>query len=284
LIIPAGVLLVFALNVVRIAALVLIGNAGHPAIAIYGFHSEAGWIAFNCAACAVAFTSRRIGWLNRCAKPEAGPAVTNPTAAYVLPLLAVLAAGMIARASSSGFETWYALRLIAGLAALAIGWRTLTQLDWRFGWRAVVTGSAVFALWLGASRLLQTQHGLPPPLAAMSAGPRVAWIASRVLTAVLAVPIAQELAYRGYLMRRLLAENFESLPFGSVGWVPMLVAAAAFGVLHGAMWLPGTMAGIAYGLLLIRTGRMGEAVAAHATAHLLIAAWVLTFGQWQLWQ
>jgi len=39
LLIPAGVLLVFALNVLRIAALVLIGNAGHPAMAIYGFHS-----------------------------------------------------------------------------------------------------------------------------------------------------------------------------------------------------------------------------------------------------
>src|SRR5581483_10107832 len=37
LLVPAGVLLIFALNVVRIAALVLIGNAGHPAIAIYGF-------------------------------------------------------------------------------------------------------------------------------------------------------------------------------------------------------------------------------------------------------
>jgi membrane protease YdiL (CAAX protease family) len=61
------------------------------------------------------------------------------------------------------------------------------------------------------------------------------------------------------------------------------VTAIAFGVLHGALWLPGIAAGVAYGLLLMRTGRMGEAVAAHATSNLLLAIWVLAAGQWQLW-
>jgi hypothetical protein len=63
----------------------------------------------------------------------------------------------------------------------------------------------------------------------------------------------------------------------------LLVTAIAFGVLHGPLWLPGTAAGLAYGLVLIRTGRMGEAFAAHLTSNLLIAAWVLAAGQWQLW-
>lgn len=295
LIIPAGVLLVFALNVLRIAALVLIGNAGHPAIAIYGFHSQAGWIAFNCAACGVALASRGSRWLSRGSDREsgtqcnngaarAGGAVTvNPTAAYLLPFLAVLAAGMISRASSSGFETWYGLRLIAALAALAIGWRPLARLDWRFGWRGVTAGAAVFMLWLGASRFLLTAHGMPAPLAAMSASARDVWIATRALTGVLLVPLVEELAYRGYLLRRLLADDFASVPFAAVGWMPLLVTAVAFGVLHGALWLPGIAAGVAYGLVLTRTGRMGEAVAAHVTSNLLLAAWVLTAGQWQLW-
>ena len=303
LIIPAGVLLVFALNIVRIAALVLIGNAGHPAVAIYGFHSQAGWIAFNCAACAVAFASRSSRWLSRNAERkssrdadagregrepgldavrEAGAATTHHTAAYLLPFLAILAAGMISRASSSGFETWYALRLVA-VAALALGWQPLAELDWRLGWRGVAVGFAVFALWLGASRLILTQHGIPAPLAAMSPGARYAWIAARIFVGVLVVPVAEELAYRGYLMRRVLAEDFEAVPFVSVGWIPLLVAAVAFGVLHGALWLPGIAAGVAYGLVLTRTGRMGEAVAAHVTSNLLIAACVLTTGQWQLW-
>jgi exosortase E/protease (VPEID-CTERM system) len=283
LLLPAGVLLIFALNIVRIAVLVLIGSAGYPAIAIYGFHSQAGWIAFNCAACGVAFASRRSRWLNRSVAQADRHLTTNPTAAYLLPLLALLAAGMIARASSSGFETWYALRLVVAAAALGFVWRPLTRLNWRFGWRGIVVGAVVFAFWLGASRLILAPHGIPPELAAMPSWARALWIASRALTAILLVPIAEELAYRGYLMRRLQAEDFESVAFGAVGWISLLVTALAFGVLHGALWLPGIAAGVAYGLVLMRTGRMGEAVAAHATSNLLIAIWVLAAGQWQLW-
>jgi exosortase/archaeosortase family protein len=60
ILIPCVLTLIFALNVVRIAALVLIGNSGYPDVARYGFHSQAGWIAFNVAACGIALASRRI--------------------------------------------------------------------------------------------------------------------------------------------------------------------------------------------------------------------------------
>jgi len=56
-----------------------------------------------------------------------------------------------------------------------------------------------------------------------------------------------------------------------------------FGIVHGALWLPGIVAGLAYGLILIRRGRLGEAVAAHATTNALVVMAVLASGQWQLW-
>jgi membrane protease YdiL (CAAX protease family) len=49
------------------------------------------------------------------------------------------------------------------------------------------------------------------------------------------------------------------------------------------MWLPAIFAGMAYGAIAIKTGRIGEAVVAHATTNALIAAAVLLFDQWQLW-
>ena len=191
-------------------------------------------------------------------------------------------AGMISRALSSGFETWYALRLVAAAAALACCWRALVRLDWRFGLRGVAAGAVVFALWLAASRLILSPRGMPVPLATMSAGVRDLWISSRALCGIAVVPLVEELAYRGYLLRRLVAEDFEAVPFRTIGWLPLFVTALAFGALHGPLWLPGIAAGLAYGLVLIRTGRMGEAVAAHLTSNLLIAAWVLGAGQWQL--
>src|SRR6185437_2484894 len=99
-----------------------------------------------------------------------------------------------------------------------------------------------FALWLAAAWLLLSPQAMPAPLAAMSAGARVLWISSRALGGVLVAPLVEELAYRGYLLRRLVAQDFEAVPFGAVGWVPLLVTALAFGVLHGPLWLPGIAA------------------------------------------
>ncbi|HMI76490.1 MAG TPA: archaeosortase/exosortase family protein, partial [Steroidobacteraceae bacterium] len=45
IIVPIAVLVIFLLNTVRIAALVLMGDAGYEKIATVGFHSQAGWIA-----------------------------------------------------------------------------------------------------------------------------------------------------------------------------------------------------------------------------------------------
>jgi membrane protease YdiL (CAAX protease family) len=53
--------------------------------------------------------------------------------------------------------------------------------------------------------------------------------------------------------------------------------------MHGGLWLPAIIAGLAYGAIVVKTGRIGEAVVAHATTNALIAAAVLGFDQWQLW-
>ena len=103
------------------------------------------------------------------------------------------------------------------------------------------------------------------------------------MAAVFTVPLAEELAYRGYLMRRLSHREFDSVPFRSVRWPALAISAVVFGVAHGALWLPGIAAGVAFGWLLMHTGRIGESVVAHALANGLIAASVLAANQWQLW-
>ena len=283
LIIPLGLGLLFALNVLRIAALVLIGDAGYPEIASYGFHSQAGWIAFNCTAGGLAYLSNRSAWFNRTVAASAPAAGDNPTVAFLLPLLAILAAGMLSRAASGTFELLYPLRLLAGALAIALCWPRLRELEFRFTWRGIATGIGVFAMWLGASHFLARVSPMPAGLAALPSSGRTLWIIARVVGSVVTVPIAEELAYRGFLMRRLTGAAFESMPFAAVGVGALVLSSIAFGLGHGAWWWAGTAAGLAYGLLLIRTGRMGEAIAAHATTNGLIAVWVLLLQQWQLW-
>jgi CAAX prenyl protease-like protein len=95
--------------------------------------------------------------------------------------------------------------------------------------------------------------------------------------------MAEELAFRGYLARRLMDREFDQRSFRTLGLVPIAVSSSAFGLMHGAQWAVGIVAGVAYALVVKRTGRFGEAVAAHATSNLLLAAWVLGRGDWGMW-
>ncbi len=284
LIIPTALALMFLLNSVRIAALVLIGDAGYPNIAIVGFHSQAGWIAFNAVALAVAGVARRSAWLNRTAVTvQAGAANDNPTAAYLMPLLAILAAGMIAHAASAGFDYFYALRFCAGGAALIYFRKSYAPLVAGASFRAVGAGVAVFLAWMLWDLCFGSAHVMPNALSSLPDSARTTWTVLRVLAAVVTVPIAEELAYRGYLMRVLIGPDFETVPFARVRWPALIVASVAFGAMHGAFWLPGIFAGLLYGLIAIRRNSLAEAIVAHATSNALIAATVLIFGRWELW-
>jgi CAAX prenyl protease-like protein len=71
--------------------------------------------------------------------------------------------------------------------------------------------------------------------------------------------------------------------FQSVGWLALVSSSVVFGLLHGGQRIAGIVAGIVLGFLVKRRGSMGDAVAAHAVANALLAAYVLIYGQWQLW-
>jgi exosortase E/protease (VPEID-CTERM system) len=298
IIVPVAVLLAFILNVLRIAALVAIGDAGYPSVAMVGFHSQAGWIAFNLVALGVAMMARRSSWMHRSvsvaadrdaenATADTGTADTavadNATAAYLMPLLAILGAGMIAHALSAGFEFLYPVRWIAALAALWYYRKAYSMLDWQFSWRAPAVGALIAGVWFAFAHFLIAPSARPEALWLLPAPLRAAWIGSRVLAATLTVPIAEELAYRGYLLRRLTNADFRAVRFETVRWPALAICAVVFGIMHGTMWFPAMIAGLAYGAVTIRTGKIGEAVVAHATTNALLAAAVLLFDQWQLW-
>jgi CAAX prenyl protease-like protein len=99
---------------------------------------------------------------------------------------------------------------------------------------------------------------------------------------VVTVPIAEELAFRGYLIRKLVANDFEKVPTGTFTWLSFTVSSVAFGLLHDS-WAAGTLAGAGYAGALYWRGRLADAVVAHMTSNALIAAAVLGGGWWSLW-
>jgi exosortase E/protease (VPEID-CTERM system) len=279
LLIPAAVAIVWVANAARIAGLLLIGNAGAQKIAAGGFHSQAGWIAFNVIAIGTCVLARRIPALVVDPVSDAGTA--NPTAPYLMPFLAILGAAMISRAVSSNFEWLYPLRVVAAAGALWYFRRSYQDLDWRFGWFGAGAGLLVFAIWIGLEP--RASSAAPSALLEASSAARISWIALRILGAVVMVPIAEELAFRGFLLRRLMSTDFESVGWRTFSWAPFLISSAAFGILHGERWLAGTIAGAVFALAQLRRGRIGDAIVAHSVANALVAGWVLIAGDWKLW-
>jgi len=296
LLVPAGVVVIYLLNAVRIAALILIGSAGARDIAVGGFHSQAGWIAFNVVALGFSVAARRMPYFTlnpprrRSVTQSEGVASDNPTAAYLVPFLVILGAGMLAGALSGTFEWLYPLRFFAAAVALWVFRTRYSTLDWRVGWLGPAMGVGVFLIWIGFDRMMSVPvaTAMPGALGASSAAARIMWISFRVLAATITVPIAEELAFRGFLLRRLISPDFESvsLVLGTgtrFTWLALVVSSVLFGALHGSRWPAGIVAGLLYSYAVIRRGRIGEAVAAHATTNALLAAYVLAFGQWQYW-
>ena len=309
LLVPCALLSVWILNIFRICALVLIGNAGYGEIAMVGFHSQAGWIAFTTVAFTFSMLTRKLNWVRRIqydpvpAAYETSSIAVAPapvssqkettaespaTAAYLVPFLAILAASFVSKSASGYFEWLYPLRFLAATIAIWHYRHELKQVTWRawrISWLAPVSGAAVFAIWLIPT--LWTHSNQPSPLgealAALSPAARWSWIAIRIAAAVITVPIAEELAFRGYLARRIIDRNFDNVSFSSITWLSIVISSAAFGLMQGHQWLVGILAGLAYAAIIKRTGRLSDAIFAHATTNLLLAIWVSARGDFSQW-
>lgn len=285
---PIGTMVMWLANAARIALLIVIGTTISPTVALGGFHSQAGWLAFNAVALGLVGLTRRAG-LFATASDEDAPtlAQANPTAAYLGPLMALMGAMMITTAMSAGggFDGLYPVRVLAVAVALWLGRRGRVEGLWSWSWAGAGIGVVVFAIWMGLESFARPT-GAPSELAdglnRLSPGLAAVWLVFRVIGSVVTVPIAEELAFRGYLTRRLMAADFTTVTPGSFSWTSFLGSSFLFGLLHGRL-LAGAIAGLLFALAYYRRGRLGDAVLAHAVTNGLIAAYVLATGSWSLW-
>ncbi len=290
--IPCALAAAWALNIARLVVLILIGNAGAPEVAMVGFHSQAGWIAFTLVAYMFAMAAGRLSWIRRDAALALSPAdvgvradESTATAAYLVPFLAILAATFISRAASGQFEWLYPLRFVAAGWALWHYRKAYQNIRWRFGWEALAVGAGVFLVWVfpNFNQAHPAATALGTELSKLSPITRWSWISVRVIAAVVTVPIAEELAFRGFLARRLVSRGFDEFPLERLTVISIVISSAVFGLMHGEHWMVGVGAGLAFAALAKWKGRLGDAVAAHAVSNLLLAAWVLVRGDWGLW-
>jgi exosortase E/protease (VPEID-CTERM system) len=286
LLLPFGMLFNWLLNTVRIATLVVIGTNISPDLALKGFHSQAGWLAFTATSLLLIVIVEELQWFLRpvadaplAGKHEDDPAleVEFPAAPYLLPLLALLLSSIFSQAFTEGFDWSYPFRIVA--CAVALWSCRAAYRGWRVPQVGFVSaaGVVVYVLW---HALVHPPTGSSPWHGGGGVLPYL-WLMFRVAGSVVVIPIAEELAFRGYLLPRaqsVLAARLSE----KVSWlVAMVVSSVLFGLLHQDV-LAAILAGAVYALVCRRTS-LGGAILAHGLTNACIAIEVLIFERWGLW-
>jgi CAAX prenyl protease-like protein len=104
----------------------------------------------------------------------------------------------------------------------------------------------------------------------------------RLFSATIVVPIMEEIFWRSFLIRYLIAAPFTAVNLGTFTPFSCAATVVLFGLEHH-LWLAGMMAGMAYNLLLYKTHRLWPGILAHAITNLLLGIHVLTTGEWHWW-
>lgn len=201
-------------------------------------------------------------------------------------------------------EQWiYPLQTVVTLALVAFWWKNYTMRPVNAGVAAwsVAAGAVGIAVWILPSWLYV--RGLAPSIPWLGftsrAGegfdptiwadqPVVYWsvVGMRFVRMVVAVALAEELFWRGFLWRTLSDpyRDFSQVPHGQWNWKSLAVVVALITVAHSG---PDRAASVVWGLLIsllyVRTKSVGACVIAHGTANLLLGIYVMVTRQWGFW-
>jgi CAAX prenyl protease-like protein len=93
----------------------------------------------------------------------------------------------------------------------------------------------------------------------------------------------EELFWRGWLMRRLIAPEFTKIPLGTYRASSFWTVALLFASEHGPYWDLGLAAGVLFNFWIVRTKSLGDVIVAHATANLCLSVYLIRTGKWEYW-
>lgn len=285
LLLPVGIGAMYIANAARIAALILVGSFISREVAEEGFHSQAGWINLTVVAFLIVFVSRRLRIFKRLAATAQASIDRTPdlASALLVPFLALMAVSMLIAAFSSDVQWLYPLKVLVLAPVLFYYRQSYRALGWKLSWAGPLIGVLVFALWMALEPAVNhAETPLARGLAHLAQPFLGLWLSIRVIGSILIIPMVEELAFRGYLLRKLSRSSFETVAAAQFTPLAIGVSSLAFGLAHGR-WLAGTLAGLAFAAAYHRRGQLGDAVMAHVVANGLIAVAVLAFEQWGLW-
>lgn len=111
-------------------------------------------------------------------------------------------------------------------------------------------------------------------------------VAARFVRLVIVVPLAEEIFWRGFLMRYLVDPDgdFWKVPFGTHHWRSFVIVTAMFTLAHASVdYAVAMVFGSLMYWLAVRTKSLSACVLAHAVANLILGVYVMVSQQWGYW-
>lgn len=214
--------------------------------------------------------------------------------AYMLPMGIFLVFTFVGGQWPCLFPASYIAKTFVVAIALVLLWRNFTKIQWNHWWLGIIVGIFGVVQWVGMEKLLL--HYLPgyhlmsapDPFDPFKHFPNSAqawgFISIRLACATLVVPVMEELFWRDYLWRTILApRDFLLAKVGEWNWKCFLLVALAFGATVHFEWLTAIVWGLLVGGLLIYTRSLGACIIAHAITNFLLGIYVLISHDWRFW-
>jgi uncharacterized protein len=203
-------------------------------------------------------------------------------------LLRFLASKGLVNLSARDLLFLYPVRAVAVAVLLLFFLRAYTELRgrdllrWKDTLLAVLVGIGVFLLWITMDWTIGAHAPGYDPTLVDDPTMRVALISFRLFGAVLVVPLMEELFWRSFLLRFVIAHEFEKIPVGTFTWPSLLIVSVLFALAHHLI-IAAFVTSVAYTLLLYRTRSIAQCTLAHAVTNLILGVYVMHTGSWQLW-
>lgn len=185
-------------------------------------------------------------------------------------------------------EFWvYPLQTLVCGGLLIWGWSTYGPFRRNGLGFALLVGAVVFLLWIAPQQFFHLApriSGFNPERLAEQ--PALYWttVCLRLARLVVVVPLVEEIFWRGFLLRYLISEDFEKVPFGTFTPASFAVVTVAFALSHAIPdWPAALITGALYNFIAYRTKNLAACVAAHALTNLALGLWILATRQWGFW-
>ncbi len=183
----------------------------------------------------------------------------------------------------------YVAKTLATATLLAALWPFYAELESRpkgsANWLwTLAAGFGVFWLWIHLDQPWATLEASSKGFDPRNAHGGLDWTLAlfRVGGAALVVPLMEELFWRSFIMRWLKQPDFLAVDPARAGMRALAFSSALFALEH-SLWFAGLLAGLAYGLLYMKTKNLWFPIAAHAVTNGSLGLWVLATGNWQFW-